>query len=356
MGLRAGACARKRRKGEYCTNVFIPFPPTIRSAVVIGMGSGDMTKRAGRAKGQAAIEFLMTYGWAIVLMLAFVAVLYYMGMFDPSRIPQRTCVLPSGLSCTSFKMMKNTTGIYVLFSGFNGLDYDIGFDNSTAVMSAENVGGMGRNNYTGTCSPSIVKKGKLYTCRFNVSDTTRIPGVGDQRRIDVYLSYKDCEANSAYSVTRNCSASLTQSHALSGQLVTQMEQYSAVGGSEYCGNGQCDDNLGETTVTCPGDCTPHATYVQLGTNVSKIAPDGTSKALLIATVYDQFGSVMAGQSVLFTKNGTTSGSISPPSNATNSSGIATSVLTSNTTAMTVLVNATANGTTVSAYWHVRYAN
>jgi uncharacterized protein (UPF0333 family) len=34
-----------------------------------------------RMKGQAALEFLMTYGWAILIVIAVVAALYAMGVF-----------------------------------------------------------------------------------------------------------------------------------------------------------------------------------------------------------------------------------------------------------------------------------
>jgi len=45
-------------------------------------------------KGQAAMEFLMTYGWAIIVVLAAVAALAYFGVLSPSRIlPERTTFL-----------------------------------------------------------------------------------------------------------------------------------------------------------------------------------------------------------------------------------------------------------------------
>lgn len=42
-------------------------------------------------KGQAAMEFLMTYGWAILVVLAAIAALAYFGVLSPSKIlPERT--------------------------------------------------------------------------------------------------------------------------------------------------------------------------------------------------------------------------------------------------------------------------
>ncbi len=42
-------------------------------------------------KGQAAMEFLMTYGWAILVVLAAIAALAYFGVLSPSNLlPERT--------------------------------------------------------------------------------------------------------------------------------------------------------------------------------------------------------------------------------------------------------------------------
>jgi hypothetical protein len=42
-------------------------------------------------KGQAAMEFLMTYGWAILVVLAAIAALAYFGVLSPSKLlPERT--------------------------------------------------------------------------------------------------------------------------------------------------------------------------------------------------------------------------------------------------------------------------
>ena len=44
-------------------------------------------------KGQAAMEYLMTYGWALLIILVVGAVLWYYGVFSPSKFvgKQQTC-------------------------------------------------------------------------------------------------------------------------------------------------------------------------------------------------------------------------------------------------------------------------
>ena len=48
-------------------------------------------------RGQAAMEFLMTYGWAILVVLAAVGILAYLGVFDmEDRVPSRCELNPTG--------------------------------------------------------------------------------------------------------------------------------------------------------------------------------------------------------------------------------------------------------------------
>jgi uncharacterized protein (UPF0333 family) len=78
-------------------------------------------------KGQAALEFLMTYGWAILVVLAAIAALAYFGVFSPSRFLPEKCLLPSGLSCID--SAATTTGVTVVIQNAAG------FDMSNVVLS-----------------------------------------------------------------------------------------------------------------------------------------------------------------------------------------------------------------------------
>ena len=50
-------------------------------------------------KGQAAMEFLMTYGWAILVVIAAIAALAYFGVLDPARLLPERCSAPAGMDC-----------------------------------------------------------------------------------------------------------------------------------------------------------------------------------------------------------------------------------------------------------------
>ncbi len=54
-----------------------------------------MQKRA-----QAAMEFLMTYGWAILVVLAAIGALAYFGVLSPGNLLPQRCEFSAGLDCT----------------------------------------------------------------------------------------------------------------------------------------------------------------------------------------------------------------------------------------------------------------
>jgi len=55
-------------------------------------------------KGQSAMEYLMTYGWAILVIIIVIAVLFYIGVLNPRNVTPTSCTFPPGISCSSFKL------------------------------------------------------------------------------------------------------------------------------------------------------------------------------------------------------------------------------------------------------------
>ena len=50
-------------------------------------------------KGQAALEFLTTYGWAFLVILVMIGALGYFGVFDVSRFVPESCKLDGTVEC-----------------------------------------------------------------------------------------------------------------------------------------------------------------------------------------------------------------------------------------------------------------
>jgi hypothetical protein len=73
-------------------------------------------------RGQAALEFLMTYGWAILVVLIVIGALAYFGVLNPTILLPEKCTLETGLYCKNHKI--DTTG-KVLLELENGKGQDI---------------------------------------------------------------------------------------------------------------------------------------------------------------------------------------------------------------------------------------
>ncbi len=62
---------------------------------------------------QAAMEYLMTYGWAVLVIALVALALFYLHVFNPPT--SSTCVLPAGLGCTNLYMVQNGLLTVTLF-------------------------------------------------------------------------------------------------------------------------------------------------------------------------------------------------------------------------------------------------
>ena len=59
--------------------------------------------------GQAAMEFLMTYGWAILVVLVSIGALAYFGVLSPEKFLPAKCTLQSGITCLDHKADRKST-------------------------------------------------------------------------------------------------------------------------------------------------------------------------------------------------------------------------------------------------------
>ena len=70
-------------------------------------GDND-TKRPTYRKLQSAMEYLMTYGWAILIIAVIIGILYSLGVFNISTSGAGVCSASSGYLCV--KPILSTTG------------------------------------------------------------------------------------------------------------------------------------------------------------------------------------------------------------------------------------------------------
>ncbi|MCX8200451.1 MAG: hypothetical protein N3G76_03195 [Candidatus Micrarchaeota archaeon] len=73
-------------------------------------------------RAQSSVEYLMTYGWAFIILLAVIAILYSFGVFNPQQYMGEECLFQPSLQCKS--MSFSTKGDFSLVLS-NGLGYRI---------------------------------------------------------------------------------------------------------------------------------------------------------------------------------------------------------------------------------------
>jgi hypothetical protein len=137
-------------------------------------------------KGQAAMEFLMTYGWAILVVIAAIAVLAASGLLDLSRYMPERCDFPIDMPCEGKASVSSRE---VRLAVRNSLDTAItinGVGVSGTVcpglpLVAEGVSGDLQNSSWGNLS---VAKQEIFRIQVNCSLTT-----GDTFDQTVFINY-----------------------------------------------------------------------------------------------------------------------------------------------------------------------
>jgi len=97
-------------------------------------------------KAQAAMEFLMTYGWAILVVLVVIGALSYFGVLSPATLLPEKCTFPVSVSCTDHIVGSAYVGLIIQ----NGAGRDMTIRGVTATSEA--LATVGGAEQTVTCS------------------------------------------------------------------------------------------------------------------------------------------------------------------------------------------------------------
>ncbi len=68
-------------------------------------------------KAQAAMEFLMTYGWAILVVLVVISALSYFGVLSPATLLPEKCTFPVQVSCNDHSVSGTSITLIMLNGG-----------------------------------------------------------------------------------------------------------------------------------------------------------------------------------------------------------------------------------------------
>lgn len=86
-------------------------------------------------KSQVAMEFLSTYGWALLAMLVAIGALVYFRVFDVSMLLPEKCTLSNNIGCEDFKLNQNSAFLFLRNNNPNTINMT-----SINVTSVDNFG------------------------------------------------------------------------------------------------------------------------------------------------------------------------------------------------------------------------
>ncbi|MEM3555855.1 MAG: hypothetical protein QXF56_04015 [Candidatus Micrarchaeia archaeon] len=152
-------------------------------------------------KGQTAMEYLMTYGWAILIIMVVLAVLFYLGVLTPP-VPSQ-CTFPAGITCTTTKLHAGS-GHLTLEIG-QGTGHSITVTGVTCTQNTSQAyatsGAILYTDYSGDPNITIASGSKGFVAKpgtFNVTCTDADgssvdTSIGAQYNGRIYINYTEAD-------------------------------------------------------------------------------------------------------------------------------------------------------------------
>ena len=170
-------------------------------------------------KGQAALEFLTTYGWAFLVVLVMIGALAYFGVINPSRLLPDKCIFGTGIGCQDFVAYSGTNEGFraELVNGFGYtitiVDVDIDCSGVASGVCPDDCDAVGDGNHA--CNLGY-EKGTTNAKSSWKSDEEReliISTVGmsegDRPKVEVVITYMKSGSTYQKQITGDISAKPT---------------------------------------------------------------------------------------------------------------------------------------------------
>ena len=140
-------------------------------------------------KGQAAMEFLMTYGWAILVVLVAIGALAYFGVLSPDKLLPEKCMISSGsgLFCDKFSITAATS---ITLKAKNSLADAVTVTTASEISDGTNSCALAANTAIaadGSVSLVFSADGSVGTCAALTAADAKIKG-------DISLTFTDPDA------------------------------------------------------------------------------------------------------------------------------------------------------------------
>lgn len=162
-------------------------------------------------KGQSAVEYIMTYGWALLALVIVTGMLFASGILNPNYVISEECNLGSNLPC-QFIIFNDEGSTKMLLRVYNGFPYEIQLNSIEVVLKDSGEA------FTISDRDVAIDSGANYTYEA-IFPGPQLP-VGDVKRFSAQVIYVSC-APEVRTDTGECSDS---NHTISGRIVGMINE------------------------------------------------------------------------------------------------------------------------------------
>ncbi len=168
----------------------------------------DKSFKSRPLRGQAAVEYITTYGWAILFLVIVIGAILASGILTPSYFISEECYLGPNLPCT-FQIYKNGDDTNIALGVSNGFPYKIKIT-QFEITAAEDD--QATTNAAELSSMDILSG--------ESSNFTAVLGgysssVNAMKKLNVNINYVSC----APEVNPKCEENSALSHQISGRII-----------------------------------------------------------------------------------------------------------------------------------------
>jgi len=182
--------------------------------------TGSRKPETGNRKGQAAAEYLVTYGWALLLLVAVIAIIVSTGVFNPSYFISEECVLQPDIACTSHQLYPSGGETVMKILVENRLGYTIKLDKVSVTVT--DLGDAGESTIDGSIDRKELEQGRNATITFTFRGEKQ-PSENSIERMRAALSYYSC----AREVNSECLEKDEYRHNVAGRITARVSSPSS---------------------------------------------------------------------------------------------------------------------------------
>ncbi len=141
-----------------------------------------------KKKAQAAMEFLMTYGWAILVVLIVIGALSYFGVLNPANLLPDKCLFGAGIGTCEASITPgtsaNTAKLQISFT--NGFGKTMNVDPVNVIIPSGDLSGCGPATVDGLSTVASIPPGQSSVIAF---DNCAGYNSGQKTRATVEITY-----------------------------------------------------------------------------------------------------------------------------------------------------------------------